>query len=176
MLEVFAGAMPKIAVNAFVHERAVLIGDVSVGAESSIWPNTTLRADDSPIVIGDASSIQDNVVIHATQGQSKTTVGSRVTVGHGAILHGCTIGDDCLIGMGSIILDNAVVESGAFVAAGTLIPPGKWVRTGEFVMGNPFRVVRACTDADYAWIEFSWKAYVQRARQYLQKGEQSPAL
>lgn len=167
MIESFQGQSARIDASAFVHPAAVLIGDVVVGAESSVWPNVTLRADDGPIVIGSQTSIQDNSIIHCTEGMSVTTVGSRVTVGHSVVLHGCTIGDDCLIGMGSILLDNAVIEPGALVAAGTLVPPGKVVKAGTMVMGNPMKLVRECGDKEREWIAFSWKAYVRRTAQYL---------
>lgn len=167
MIEPFRGVCPQVDPSAFVHPAAVLIGDVSVGAEATIWPAAVLRGDDGKITVGPQSSIQDGTVIHATEGLSRTTVGARVTVGHKVILHGCTIGDDCLIGMGSILLDNVVVEPWAFVAAGTLIPPGKVVRSGEMVMGNPFRVVRALTQKDREWIVHSWTVYVQRGREYM---------
>ncbi len=167
MLQHFRGTSPSVSDDAFVHEAAVLIGAVEVGSESSIWPNTTLRGDDGPILIGAQTSIQDGTTIHCTEGFSRTTVGSRVTVGHNVILHGCTIGDDCLVGMGAIVLDNARIESGALVAAGTVIPAGKIVEAGTMVVGNPFRVVRTCGDKDRALIEFSWRAYVRRAADYL---------
>jgi gamma-carbonic anhydrase len=164
--EPFEDKHPRIDPSAYVHPSAVLIGEVVIGPESSVWPNVTLRGDDGPIVIGSQTSIQDNTVIHATEGLSRTRVGDRVTVGHGVILHGCTIHDDALIGMGSIVLDNAVVESGAMVAAGTLVPPGKIVRAGTVVAGNPMKVLRECRDTDRGMIDFSWRAYVRRAAQY----------
>lgn len=167
MIESFQGKAARVHASAYVHRAAVLIGEIEIGAESSVWPNVTLRGDDGPIVIGSQTSIQDNSLIHCTEGMSVTTVGNRVTVGHAVVLHGCTIGDDCLIGMGSILLDNAVVESGAFVAAGTLVPPGKVVKAGTMVMGNPMKFVRECGDKEREWIAFSWKAYVKRAAQYL---------
>jgi len=167
MLETFQGNSPRIDPTAFVHSRATLIGDVRVGPSSSVWPGAVLRADDAPIIIGEATSIQDGSMIHATEGISATTIGSRVTVGHGVILHGCTIGDECLIGMGSIVLDNAVVESGAFVGAGALVPPNKVVRSGELWLGNPAKMVRPLRPDDYTWIEHSWRAYAKRAREYL---------
>ncbi len=167
MLQGFRGKFPQIAPGAYVHPMATLIGDVVIGAGSSVWPGAVLRGDDGPIVIGEHTSIQDGTVIHATEGQSRTTVGSRVTVGHQVILHGCTIADDCLIGMGSCLLDNVVVEDWAFVAAGTLVPPNKRVGAGQMMMGNPGRIVRALTDADRAWIVHSWQAYMRRAQEYL---------
>lgn len=167
MLQAFRGKFPQVAPGAFVHPMATLIGDVVIGAGASVWPGAVLRGDDGPIVIGEHSSIQDGTVIHATEGQSRTTVGARVTVGHQVILHGCTIADDCLIGMGSCLLDNAVVEAWSFIAAGTLLPPNKRVATGQMMMGNPGRVVRALTDTDRAWIVHSCDAYVRRAQEYL---------
>ncbi|MEZ4452400.1 MAG: gamma carbonic anhydrase family protein [Nannocystaceae bacterium] len=166
-LEPFRGKSPIVDPEAFIHPAAVVIGEVRIGRASSLWPGAVLRGDDAPIVIGDETSIQDGTVIHATEGQSATTVGSRVTVGHRVILHGCTIGDECLIGMGAILLDNAVIEPGAFVGAGALVPPRKVIRSGELVMGSPCRVVRMCTAADREWIEHSWRSYVARTREYL---------
>jgi len=165
-IERFAGHHPQIHAEAFVHASAVIIGQVRIGAESSVWPNVTLRGDDGPIVVGAQTSIQDGTVVHMTEGRSTTTVGDRVTVGHAAILHGCTIEDDCIIGMGSIILDNAVVERGSIVGAGALVPPGKRVPAGTVVVGNPFTVLRPCTAADTSFIEYSWREYVKRTRQY----------
>jgi len=169
MIERYCDNAPCIADDAFIHASAVVIGDVTIGARSSVWPNTTLRGDDGPIVIGNDTSIQDNSVVHLTLKLSRTVIGSRVTVGHGAILHGCSVEDDCIIGMGSIVLDNAVIERGSIVGAGTVIPPGKRVPPGSLVVGNPFRVVRPCRDDEVRWIETSWKIYVERARTYLER-------
>jgi carbonic anhydrase/acetyltransferase-like protein (isoleucine patch superfamily) len=166
MLEPFLEFVPHIDPRAFVHPSAVVIGRVRIGALASIWPCVTLRGDDGPIEIGDRTSIQDGTVVHMTEGLSTTAIGSRVTVGHGAILHGCTIGDDCIIGMGSIVLDNATIEPGCIVGAGALIPPNKRVPADSVVVGNPMTVLRTCTAKDRAWIEHSWKAYVERAKQY----------
>jgi carbonic anhydrase/acetyltransferase-like protein (isoleucine patch superfamily) len=170
VFEAHAGKFPRIAPTAFVHRAAVLIGDIEIGEQSSVWPHVTLRGDDGPIRIGSQTSIQDNTVIHCTEGLSFTTVGSRVTVGHSVILHGCTIHDDVLIGMGAIVLDNAVIERGSLVAAGTLVPPGKRVEAGTLVAGNPMRVIRACAEKEREMIEHGWKAYVKRAGEYLAAG------
>jgi carbonic anhydrase/acetyltransferase-like protein (isoleucine patch superfamily) len=169
VFESFDGKLPRVDPSAFVHAAAVLIGDVIIGAESSVWPNTTLRGDDGPIVIGRRTSIQDNTVIHCTAGMSFTTVGDRVTVGHSVILHGCTIHDDVLIGMGSVLLDNAIVESGAIVAAGTIVPPRKIVRAGTLVAGNPMKLVRECGEKEREMIAGGWQAYLERAAEYLRK-------
>lgn len=166
MLQRHKGNVPRVDPTTYVHERAVVIGRVTLGARSSVWPNATLRGDDGPIVIGDETSIQDGAVVHMTEGRSTTTIGNRVTVGHAAILHGCTVGDASIIGMGSILLDNCVIGMNCIVGAGTVVPPGKRVEDGSVVIGNPMRVVRRVTAADLEFIEFSWKAYVARAAEY----------
>jgi len=166
MLQALDGVTPQVDPTAFVHAAAVLIGDVRIGPGASIWPCATLRGDDGPIVIGPQTSIQDGAVVHMTAGLSTTNVGARVTVGHNAILHGCTIEDECIVGMGAIVLDNAVVGGGSIVGAGTLVSIGKRVPPGSVVIGNPMRVLRACTDEDREFIAFSWQSYVARAAQY----------
>lgn len=165
-IERFGDHAPQIHPEAFVHPSAVLIGQVTLGAESSVWPQVALRGDDGTITIGRQTSIQDGTVVHMTEGRSVTTVGDRVTVGHGVILHGCTVEDECIVGMGAIILDNAVVESGSIVGAGALVPPGKRVPAGSVVVGNPFTLLRPCRDSDREFIEYSWREYVKRTRQY----------
>lgn len=170
-IERFGDRIPRIHPEAFVHASAVLIGDVTLGAESSVWPQASLRGDDGPIRIGSQTSIQDGSVIHMTEGRSVTTVGDRVTVGHGVILHGCIIEDDCIVGMGAIILDNAVVETGSIVGAGAVIPAGKRVPAGSVVVGNPFTVLRQARDADREFIDYSWREYVRRLPLYRNPSE-----
>lgn len=172
MLEPFEGHHPRVDPLAFIHRAATVIGDVQIGPESSVWPAATIRGDDGPIVIGAQSSIQDGSVLHNTEGLSRTIVGDRVTVGHSAILHGCRIDDECIIGMGSIILDNAHVETHCIIGAGAVIPPGKRIPTGSVVVGNPMRILRACTPQDLEGITTGWKEYVTRAAQY--RGRATP--
>jgi carbonic anhydrase/acetyltransferase-like protein (isoleucine patch superfamily) len=174
MVEPFETHQPQISPLAFVHRASVVIGEVTIGPESSIWPCATLRGDDGPITIGAQSSIQDGAVLHNTEGQSVTVVGDRVTVGHGAILHGCTVESDCVIGMGAIVLDNAHIESGCFIGAGALIPPGKRILSGSVVVGNPMRVVRQCNDKDKYFITYAVQQYVKRTRQYLKRDAGEP--
>ena len=166
MIEPFEHHHPHIDPAAYVHAASTIIGEVRIGSESSVWPGATLRGDDGPIIIGDQTSIQDGSVLHNTEGLSSTRIGNRVTVGHRAVLHGCTIEDECIIGMGCIILDNAVVERGSVVGAGALIAPGKRVKTGTVVVGNPARVLRECTADDTKFIAYSWREYVKRVAQY----------
>lgn len=167
MLQTYRGIAPQIDPTAYVHTSAVLIGAVQLGAQSSVWPNATLRGDDGPIVIGAQTSIQDGTVIHMTRDQSQVSIGDRVTVGHGVILHGCTVEGECIIGMGATLLDNAVIEPGCIIGAGTLIPAGKRITAGQVVVGNPFRVLRQVRDSDREFIEFSWREYVDRTAEYL---------
>jgi carbonic anhydrase/acetyltransferase-like protein (isoleucine patch superfamily) len=163
MIQRFKDFEPQLGEDAFVHPAAVVIGQISLGARASVWPNVTMRADEGPIVIGEDSNIQDGSTVHMTGGWTDTHVGARCTVGHNVILHGCTIGDDCLIGMGSIILDGVTIGAGSFVGAGSLIPPNKTIPPNSFVMGNPYRVIRECGDRERTWIKGGWAHYVVQA-------------
>ncbi len=168
-LEPYRDQAPRVAEGAFVHAAATLIGDVEVGAESSIWPAAVLRGDDGPIRIGRQSSIQDGSVVHMTTGLSRVTVGERVTVGHKVTLHGCTVEDECLIGIGAIVLDNAVIGRGSLVGAGALVTAGTQVPPGSLVLGAPARVVRPCGPKEQAMIEQGWREYVERCREYRER-------
>ncbi len=165
--ETHDGRSPEVPDSCFVHESAVLIGNVVLGEDVSVWPNATLRGDEGFIRVGEGTNIQDGCTLHMTGGKSDTMVGARVTVGHNCILHGCIIEDDCLIGMGSLVLDNVRVGAGSFIGAGTLIPPNKVIPPGSLVYGNPYRVVRACTEKDREWIAHAWVHYRDNAREYL---------
>ncbi len=125
-----------------------------------------LRGDYFPIRVGARTNIQDNAVVHITADTAPTTLGDDVTVGHAAILHGCTIGDRCLVGMGSIVLDGAVIGEESFVAAGSLVSPGTIVPPRSFVIGRPAKVIRRTTDEDLAWIRTAASLYVGYARDF----------
>lgn len=152
--------------TAFIHPAAHLMGDIEIGAYSSIWPTTVLRGDMGKITIGESTSIQDGSVCHATSGLSKTRVGDRVTVGHRVILHGCTVQDDCLIGMGSILLDNCVIGTGSLVGAGSLITAGTIIPPGSLVIGSPAKIIRPVNEKEKAIIAASWPVYVETAKRY----------
>jgi carbonic anhydrase/acetyltransferase-like protein (isoleucine patch superfamily) len=139
---------------------------VHLGPEASVWFGAVLRGDYFPIRVGARTNIQDNAVLHITADVAKTTLGDDVTVGHGAIVHGCTIGHRCLIGMGSVVLDGAVVGDDSFVAAGSLVPPGMIVPERSFLMGRPARIVRPTNDVDLAWIRNAAESYVRYARDF----------
>lgn len=165
----FEGATPEVDSLAFVHPAATVIGSVKIGAHTSIWPNVSLRGDVGPITIGASTSIQDNSVAHTTGGVSETVIGSRVTVGHGVILHGCAVGDDCIVGMGSIVMDNAKISDWTIVGAGSLIPPNKTYPSGVLVIGRPARVVRELTAEEREWIRRSSEIYVGLCRTYRER-------
>jgi carbonic anhydrase/acetyltransferase-like protein (isoleucine patch superfamily) len=160
MIRAFHGRSPQIAASAYVDPQAVVIGDVTIGEDSSVWPCAVLRGDYNSIRIGARTSIQDNCVLHVQDEEYSLSVGDNVTVGHGVILHGCTVESDCLIGMGSILINGAKIGSGSIVAAGTLIPERMEVPPGSLVMGVPGKVRRAVTDAERRHIGLSAEHYV----------------
>jgi carbonic anhydrase/acetyltransferase-like protein (isoleucine patch superfamily) len=166
MIRPFETAWPRLEGASFVADTAVVIGDVALGRDTSVWFGCLVRGDVHRITIGAETNIQDLTVVHVTGGRHATAIGDRVTVGHRAILHGCTIHDRCLIGMGAIVLDGAEVGPGAIVAAGALVPPGASIPPGMLAMGSPARVVRAVTAAEDASIDESAATYVALARRY----------
>jgi carbonic anhydrase/acetyltransferase-like protein (isoleucine patch superfamily) len=137
------GTAPQMGDNCFLAETAVVIGDVVMGDDCSIWYGTVLRGDVNSIRIGNKVNIQDGAVIHTLYQRSQTIIGDNVSIGHNAVVHGATIEDNCLIGMGAIVLDNAVVESGAIVAAGALVTSGMRVEGGHIYAGVPEKKIKA---------------------------------
>lgn len=165
MLKDYRGKSPVVHPSAFVEASAQVIGDVTIGAEASVWFNAVVRGDVNSIRIGERTNIQDGTVIHVTEAWA-TVLEDEVTVGHNATLHGCYIERGCLIGMGAIVLDEARIGAQSLVAAGTLVPPGMRVPPRSFVMGHPARVRRALTDEEVAGLERGWKNYIEYAKQY----------
>lgn len=163
MVEEFDGLAPRVHPEAWVHAGAYVIGDVEIGAGASLWPTAVMRGDMGPLRLGANSNLQDGAVCHNTGGVSVTIVGERVTIGHRAILHGCTVEDDCLIGMGAIVMDNAVIGRGSIVAAGALVLARTLIPPGSMVMGSPAKVTRAVGEKDTKWIAYSWATYAERA-------------
>jgi gamma-carbonic anhydrase len=168
MLRSFRNVVPTIDPSAYVDESAQVIGDVVLGAESSIWLNAVVRGDVNYIRIGRQSNLQDGVIVHVNHQPSyPTVVGERVTVGHGAILHGCVVEDRCLIGMGAILLNGSHVGSDSIVAAGTLVPERTVIPPRSLVMGSPGKVRRALTDAELAFILEGAANYVRYRLEYM---------
>ena len=157
--------MPTIHQTAFIAPSAIVIGDVALGEESSVWYTAVLRGDMAPIRIGARSNLQDGTIVHVDEGVP-CMVGDRVGVGHRAILHGCTIEDNCLIGMGSILLNGVRVGTGSVIAAGAVLPEGMEIPPGSLVMGVPGKIVRS-VDAELAKrITETWTHYVELAKQH----------
>jgi gamma-carbonic anhydrase len=165
MIRSYRGIAPKIASSAYIDPSAQIIGDVSVGERSSIWPNASVRGDVGPIRIGSETSIQDNCALHLDEG-FPLTIGDRVTVGHSVTLHGCTVEDDSLIGIGSIVLNGARIGKGSVIAAGALVPEGMEVPPSTLVMGVPAKPRRPVTPEEQARFREGAQRYVERARVY----------
>jgi carbonic anhydrase/acetyltransferase-like protein (isoleucine patch superfamily) len=144
----FEDKSPVLGERAFVAEEAVVIGDVHLGADVSLWPGVIVRGDMYPIRIGDRTNVQDGTVIHVTENVAATTIGSDVVVGHLSLLHGCTVGNRCLIGMGSVLLDGVVVEDECVIGAGAMLLPGTRIPKRSLVLGRPGKVVRSLSDDD----------------------------
>ena len=163
----FAGKRPQIAEDVFLAETCAVIGEVEIGALSSIWYGTVLRGDVMPIRIGARTSMQDNTVVHVTAGRYGTTIGDDCTIGHNAIIHACVVEDLCLIGMGSIILDGARIGRGSLVGAGALVTPGTDIPPGSLVIGSPAKVKRPVNDKEREQIAYGAAHYVELTRAYL---------
>ncbi|TYP56101.1 gamma carbonic anhydrase family protein [Thermosediminibacter litoriperuensis] len=168
MIQDFKGKRPYIHESCFIAPTADIIGDVTVGENSSVWHRAVLRGDINSIKIGANSNIQDGTVIHVADGHP-VTIGNNVTVGHNAILHGCTIKDNALIGMGAIVLDGAVVGEGALVGAGSLVPEGREIPPYSLAVGIPAKVVRELTAEQIDKIKKNTEGYVELAKAYIQE-------
>ena len=170
----FKQILPKLGQRVLIDPACTVIGDVRIGDDSSVWPGTVIRGDVNSIRIGERSNIQDGTVIHVSHDGPNgrpvgyaTLIGDDVTIGHGAIVHACTIGNACLIGMGATVLDGAVVRKNGFVGAGAVIPPGKTVGTGELWLGNPAKCVRKLSEQDIEQLYYSAQHYVRLKDKYL---------
>lgn len=157
--------VPQLGPGAWAAPSADLIGDVRLGPRASVWFGAVIRADNTPIIVGEESNIQDGAIGHSDPG-FPLTIGARVTVGHQAILHGCTIADDCLVGMGARILNGAVLEPECLVGAGALITEGKRFESGSLIVGAPARVARRLTDEEKQALRVSAAHYAEKATRY----------
>jgi carbonic anhydrase/acetyltransferase-like protein (isoleucine patch superfamily) len=155
--------MPAIHPTVFIASTAAVMGDVTIGSESSVWYGAVLRGDMAAIVIGSQTNLQDGTVVHVDEGVP-CHVGSRVGVGHRVILHGCTVEDDCLIGMGSVLLNRVHIGAGSVVAAGAVLPEGMQVPPRSLIMGVPARIVRAVDDRLARRIAETWSHYIGQAQ------------
>ena len=155
----------KIHETAQIGKGAIVYGDATLGEKSSIWYNAVVRSDDGPIRIGKYSNIQDNCTIHLDP-DTEVNIGDYVTIGHGAVIHGCTIGNNCLIGMGAIILNNAVIEDNCIIGAGALVTQGKVIPAGSMVVGSPGKVIREITSQEQAHIRDNAMHYAEKEMYY----------
>jgi carbonic anhydrase/acetyltransferase-like protein (isoleucine patch superfamily) len=162
----YDGKAPRLAVSAFLAEGSVVVGDVEIGDASSLWFGTIVRGDVNHVRIGARTNVQDMSVVHVTSRTLPTVIGDDVTVGHRAVLHGCTIRDRCLVGIGAIVLDGAVVGPDAMVGAGALVPPGMVVPPGALVIGAPAKVKRPLTADELAFLRTSAANYAGYAARY----------
>jgi len=159
--------MPQVAASAFVDESAQVIGEVTVGEESSLWMNVVVRGDVHWVRIGDRTNLQDGTIVHVMRGSHPTEIGDEVTIGHAAVIHGCTIQPRCLIGMGAIVLNGADIGADSIVAAGALVPEGLRIAPRSLVMGTPARVRRPLTNDEVATIRDYAARYVAYRLDYM---------
>lgn len=169
----FKDCMPKIGHKTFIDPSSLVLGDVVIGDDSSIWPMAVLRGDVNSIRIGNRTSIQDGTVCHVTHdgpfdpGGFDLVVGDNVTVGHKAILHGCHIEDNCLIGMGAVVMDGAIIREHVIIGANSLVPPGRELEGGYLWVGSPARKIRKLTEEELGFFEYSANNYVKIKNQHL---------
>ncbi|MBI3681922.1 MAG: gamma carbonic anhydrase family protein [Acidobacteria bacterium] len=166
MIRSFRGAVPKIAPSCYIDPSAQVIGDVVIGEQASVWPNAVVRGDVNWIRIGEGSNIQDNSVLHVDSDGFPLTIGDRVTVGHGCVLHGCTIEDECLIGIGAIVLNGARIGRGSVIAAGALVPEGAEIPPFSVAMGVPAKVKREVSRQERERFGINAEHYNELRRQY----------
>lgn len=176
-LRPFQGHTPKLGQKVFVDESAVVIGDVELGDDSSVWPCVVIRGDMHRIRIGARTSVQDGSVLHITHASAfnpaghPLTIGDEVTVGHSVCLHGCTIGNRVLIGIGSTLLDGAVVEDEVIIGAGSLVPPGKRLESGFLYVGSPVKQARPLKNSEREFFSYSANNYVKLKNSYLDEAQ-----
>jgi gamma-carbonic anhydrase len=166
MLRAFQGILPRVGKNAFVEETAVVVGDVVIGAESSVWFLSVVRADVNFVKIGSRTNIQDLCVLHVTHDTHPLNIGDEVTVGHHVVLHGCTIKDRVLVGMGAILMDGVVIGEECIIGAGALITEGTVIPPRSLVLGSPARIKRPVTEEERVWIKQSAANYVRYAAEH----------
>lgn len=168
-LDRFLRAKPTLGAGVYIVPTAVVFGDVTLGDHSSVWYHTVLRGDINRIAVGHHTNIQDNAVLHVAD-EFPCHVGNWVTVGHSAIIHGCTVGDECLVGMGAILLDGAVIGEQCLIGAGALVTPGVNIPAGSLVMGSPAKVKRTLTDDERSGLKRWAQKYVDNAAYCLKHG------
>jgi len=175
----FKGVTPKLGKAVYIDPAATVIGDVEIGEDVSVWPNAVIRGDMHYIRIGHRSNVQDNAVLHITHASENfnpdgfpLNIGEDVTIGHSAVLHGCTLENRILVGIGAIINDGAYVESDVIVGAGCMVPPGKRLESGFVYVGNPAKTLRPLTEAERNFLPYSPNNYIKLKNQYLKESSE----
>jgi carbonic anhydrase/acetyltransferase-like protein (isoleucine patch superfamily) len=167
MIAQFNNILPKIAPTAFIAEDAVIIGDVEIGEDASIWYGSIIRGDVNFVRIGEKTNIQDGTIIHVSSNTHSTILEDQITVGHRVTLHGCYVESGCLIGIGAILLDGVRVGRNSLVAAGSLITPGTQIPPNSVVMGSPAKVKRPVTEQELEYLDRSWQNYIDLKNHYI---------
>lgn len=173
MIRSFESANPKIPISCYIDVSAIVIGDVEIGENSSVWPMSVIRGDVNIVRIGNCTNIQDGSVLHVSHAGdynpegAALIIGDYVTVGHKVLLHACRIGNECLIGMGTIIMDDAIIEDQVMIGAGTLVAPGKRLERGYLYHGSPCKKVRKLKDAEYSFLRYSAEHYMRLKDRHL---------
>lgn len=172
-IRAFNDMNPRLCDGVYVAGEALVVGDVELGADSSVWPGAVLRGDVNSIRVGARTNVQDGSVIHVTHCHAlrpnghATVIGNDVTIGHRAVLHGCAVGNECLVGMGAIVLDGAVLEDRVLLGAGALVTEGKVLESGHLYLGSPARKVRALTEEEFSRFKYAAVQYVSLKDEYL---------
>ena len=174
VIRTFKGIKPTIPDSCFIEDTAVVIGDVVLGEDCSVWFNAVIRGDVHYIRIGNRTNVQDLCMLHVTHDTHPLIIGNEVTIGHSVVLHGCTIKDRVLVGMGAIVMDGAVIGEDSVVGAGALVVEGTVVPPKSVILGSPGRVRRGVSEAELAWIKESAANYVKYARQYMDDSSKRP--
>ena len=174
MIRSFQGTRPTIAQTAYIEDTAVIIGDVVIGEQASVWFHTVVRGDVHYIRVGDRTNVQDLCMLHVTHDTHPLVIGHDVTIGHRVVLHGCTVKDRVLIGMGAVIMDGAVIGEDSVVGAGALVTEGTIVPPRSLILGSPAKVKRPVTEKELAWIRESAENYIRYARQYMDGPDRPP--
>ncbi len=172
-IRTYKGKKPSLGKSVFIDESAVVIGDVTIADDVSVWPMAVVRGDVESITIGQGTNVQDGSVLHVSHAGKYSeqghplTIGKNVTVGHKAVVHACTVGDYCLIGIGAVILDDAVIEDYVMLGAGALVPPGKKLESGYLYVGAPAKQARPLTDSEKEFLQYSAAHYIELKNDYL---------
>lgn len=173
MIKKYKDTLPRVGQSVYIDDSAIVIGDVTLGDDVSVWPTVVIRGDVETISVGNGTNVQDGSVLHVSHAGKFSpkghplTIGKGVTIGHRAVVHACTIGNYCLVGIGAVILDDAVLEDYVMLGAGALVAPGKKLESGFLYVGTPAKQVRPLTTEEKAFLKYSYQHYIELKNEYL---------